>query len=45
VPGIRNGSINRLDVFVWTHEDDSRNWVAPSLAKYLEWWLGGTIKL
>lgn len=37
--------IDRPDVFVWNHEDDSRTWVAPSLAKYLEWWLTGQIKL
>ncbi|WSL80461.1 SMI1/KNR4 family protein [Kitasatospora sp. NBC_01266] len=37
--------IGRPDVFVWNHEDDSRTWVAPSLAKYLEWWLTGQIKL
>ena len=42
---IQNGSFNRLDVFAWNHEDDSRTWVASSLAKYLEWWLNGTIKL
>ncbi|MEU9379060.1 SMI1/KNR4 family protein [Streptomyces sp. NPDC048255] len=28
--------IDRPDVFVWNHEDDSRTWVAPSLAKYLD---------
>ncbi|MFI9262687.1 SMI1/KNR4 family protein [Streptomyces sioyaensis] len=38
-------TIDRPDVFVWNHEDDSRTWVAPSLAKYLEWWLTGQIKL
>ncbi|WP_329438712.1 SMI1/KNR4 family protein [Streptomyces sp. NBC_01426] len=37
--------IDRPDVFVWNHEDDSRTWVAPSLAKYLEWWLTGRIEL
>jgi cell wall assembly regulator SMI1 len=42
---IQNGAIHRADVFAWNHEDDSRFWVAPSLAKYLEWWLDGTIKL
>ncbi|MFF7127180.1 SMI1/KNR4 family protein [Streptomyces sp. NPDC008240] len=35
----------RPDVFAWNHEDDSRTWVAPSLAKYLEWWLTGRIAL
>lgn len=31
--------VRRPDVFAWDHEDDSRRWVAPSLVKYLEWWL------
>ena len=35
----------RKDVFVWNHEDDSRSWVAPSLAKFLEWWLTGELKI
>lgn len=37
--------VRRPDVFVWDHETDSRTWVAPSLAKYLEWWQTGHIKL
>ncbi|MFD6967034.1 SMI1/KNR4 family protein [Streptomyces sp. NPDC059949] len=37
--------IRRPDVFVWNHEDDSRTWVAPNLATYLEWWLTGRITL
>jgi hypothetical protein len=40
LPGLR-----RPDVFVWHHEDDGRTWVAPSLEKYLEWWLTGQIEL
>jgi len=39
------GEVRRPDVFAWDHEDDSRSWVAPSLEKYLEWWLSGRIKL
>jgi hypothetical protein len=35
----------RPDVFVWNHEDDSRNWAAPDLVTYLEWWLDGTMKI
>ena len=42
---IQSSSIRRADVFVWNHEDDSRTWVAPSLEKYLEWWLDGTIQV
>ncbi|WP_217575731.1 SMI1/KNR4 family protein [Streptomyces sp. GbtcB7] len=38
-------TIRRPDVFVWNHEDDSRTWVAPNLAKYLEWWLTRRITL
>ncbi|MGW2703733.1 SMI1/KNR4 family protein [Streptomyces sp. NPDC001340] len=37
--------LDRADVFAWNHEDDSRTWVAPSLARYLEWWLTGRITL
>ncbi|MFF1343764.1 SMI1/KNR4 family protein [Streptomyces sp. NPDC058290] len=35
----------RTDVFAWDHENDSRTWVAPSLAKYFDWWLTGRITL
>jgi hypothetical protein len=38
-------SIHRPDVFVWNHEDDSRTWVAPGLAEYLEWWLTGKLSI
>lgn len=34
----------RVEVFAWDHEDDSRRCVAPSLEKYLDWWLNGTLK-
>ncbi|MYQ45236.1 SMI1/KNR4 family protein [Streptomyces sp. SID4985] len=37
-------AIDRPDVFVWDHETDSRTWVAPNLATYLEWWLTGRIE-
>ncbi|MFF9222133.1 SMI1/KNR4 family protein [Streptomyces viridosporus] len=37
--------LRRPDVFVRDHEDDSRTWVAPNLAKYLEWWLTRRIKV
>jgi hypothetical protein len=42
---IRNKQIQSSDVYVWNHEDDSRTWVAPSLEKYLAWWLAGKIKV
>jgi hypothetical protein len=42
---IQAGVIRRPDVFAWNHEDDSRTWQAPSLTKYLEWWLSGRISL
>ncbi|MBX6314687.1 MAG: SMI1/KNR4 family protein [Isosphaeraceae bacterium] len=39
------GEVRRDDVFVWNHEDDSRTWAAPSLERYLEWWLSGQLKV
>ncbi len=36
---------SRPDVFGRDHENDSRTWVAPDLAKYLEWWQTGRIRL
>lgn len=41
---IQNGQIHK-DIFVWNHEDDSRNWVAPDLISYFEWWLSGKMKI
>ncbi|RYU92724.1 SMI1/KNR4 family protein [Emticicia agri] len=40
-----NGNFDRNDIFVWNHENDSREWVEPSLEKFIEWWLNGTIKI
>ncbi|MEZ4707976.1 MAG: SMI1/KNR4 family protein [Caldilineaceae bacterium] len=42
---IQNGQIQRTDIFVWNHEDDSRVWCAPTLQQYLEWWLTGRLKV
>jgi len=42
---IQNGKVRREDIFIWSHEDDSRNWVAPSLQKYIEWWVEGKINV
>jgi hypothetical protein len=42
---IIGGSMKRPTIFAWNHEDDSRMWVAPSLRRYLEWWLTGTISI
>jgi hypothetical protein len=39
------GRVRRSDIFCWDHENDSRTWVAPSLEKYLDWWLSGKLKL
>ena len=42
---IQAGEVRRPDVFVWSHEDDSRTWVASSLDGYLEGWLSGKLKV
>lgn len=40
-----DGGFPRNDLFVWNHEDDSRNWVAPNLAKFIEWWVNDKIRV
>ena len=42
---IQAGIIRRPDIFAWSHEDDSRTWKAPSLARFVEWLLSGRIQL
>ncbi|PEE41435.1 SMI1/KNR4 family protein [Bacillus pseudomycoides] len=42
---ILNGSIQKDDIYVWNHENDSRTWVAPSLKKFIKWWSDGTISV
>jgi hypothetical protein len=42
---VQNKKINRNDIFCWNHEDDSRNWVAPDLKTYFEWWLTGKLNV
>lgn len=42
---VLEGKVWRRDIFVWNHENDSRNWVAPSLEKYLEWWVSGKLQI
>lgn len=42
---IQNGMIRNNDVFVWNHEDDSRNRISPNLKAYLEGWLNGEIQI
>ncbi|WP_299343247.1 SMI1/KNR4 family protein [uncultured Pseudoxanthomonas sp.] len=42
---IQAGEVRRPDIFVWSHEDDSRTWIAPSLGKFLQWWVSGHIKV
>ena len=43
--GIIDKKIRNRDIFVWNHENDSREWVAPSLEKYLEWGATGKLKI
>lgn len=31
-----DGNVHPADVYIWNHEDDSRTYIAPSLAGYLE---------
>ncbi|KUP07171.1 cell wall assembly protein [Bacillus coahuilensis p1.1.43] len=40
---VKNGTIDKTDIYVWNHEDDSRTWVAASLKDFIEGWLTGQI--
>ena len=42
---IINGDIQKDDIYVWNHEDDSRTWIAPSLEDFLVWWSEGEISI
>ncbi|WP_142955141.1 SMI1/KNR4 family protein [Bacillus cereus] len=42
---ILNGIVQRDDIYVWNHENDSRTWVAPSLKTFMEWWENGKITI
>ncbi|MBX9626394.1 MAG: SMI1/KNR4 family protein [Gemmataceae bacterium] len=33
------------EIYVWNHEDDSRTWAASGLARFLESWLTGMLKV
>jgi hypothetical protein len=33
------------EVYVWNHADDSRVWVAPTVMRYLEDWMTGSLKV
>ncbi|WP_242251931.1 SMI1/KNR4 family protein [Bacillus cereus group sp. BfR-BA-01379] len=42
---ILNGIVQRDDIYVWNHENDSRTWVAPSLETFMKWWESGKITI
>ncbi|MFF2878513.1 SMI1/KNR4 family protein [Gottfriedia sp. NPDC057991] len=42
---IINGHIQKDDIYVWNHEDDSRTWIAPSLEEFFIWWSEGSISI
>src|SRR5262249_53198047 len=39
------GAVRNAGIYVWSHEDDSRKWVASSIRIYLEWWSSGKIRV
>jgi len=43
--GIIQGQIRREDVYSWNPHTDSREWQAPSLKTYIDWWLDGKLKV
>lgn len=43
--GIRmyGDKILSTDIYVWNHEDDSRNWVSSNLEEFIKGWIVGNI--
>lgn len=42
---ILNGSIQKEDIYVWNHEDDSRTWIASSLEDFIKGWITSEISI
>ncbi|WP_430540651.1 SMI1/KNR4 family protein [Pseudoxanthomonas sacheonensis] len=42
---IQSGAVRRSDIFGWSHGDDSRTWIAPSLKTFFQWWASGHVKI
>lgn len=42
---LKNGNIEKNDIYVWGHENDSRTWVAASLKHFIEGWITGKIDI
>ncbi|WP_078552018.1 SMI1/KNR4 family protein [Bacillus alkalicellulosilyticus] len=42
---LKNGTIEKTDIYVWNHEDDSRTWVAASLKHFIQGWITGEISV
>ena len=42
---ILNGVIQKTDIYVWNHEDDSRTRVASSLKDFIKGWISGDISV
>lgn len=40
-----NGEINKPDVFIWNHENDSRQWVASNLEQFVAQWYAGELEV
>lgn len=40
-----DNEIRCSDIFVWSHEDDSRTVVATNLRRFIKGWVTGTIKI
>ncbi|WP_043932566.1 SMI1/KNR4 family protein [Bacillus sp. EB01] len=41
----KKGTIEKNDIYVWNHEDDSRTWVAASLKHFIKGWIKGEISV
>jgi len=42
---VLNGKIEKNDIYVWNHENDSRTWICSSLSGFVKGWINGTISV
>ena len=42
---VKDGTIEKTDIYVWNHENDSRTWVAASLKDFIKGWATGEISV
>jgi hypothetical protein len=42
---IKDGNVNKEEIYVWNHEDESRDILSSSLKEFIKGWIEGTIEI